>query len=577
MANINYVHPSVSSTITDNSTVYITASGTTKLFAVFTSEKGVDNKIKMMTSVSEFVFNYGEPNMKLYGQTGYNIVNWLNAGGVVYCLRVLPGDAGYANAIVNIQTKVSTKQVLNANGEFVDVDNVELRPCVTYTKVNNKEITDINFNELRRSTDKTVDHYDNNMIFAVIPKGRGSGYNDLGFRINLNDAYDSTYEFRLYDFEVTKTSESGSVSTVQGPFLVSLDPDAMSYSGSSLFIVDVIEKYCDYFTIIFNEDNYEKLAKIINSDPDVHPNRIDVFSGKTRFVDGEYETYYDERTLKNEDIHMSLICYVNGIATDERNIVDVRDEVEAEIASVDTSYRNGLYERHNDSFNRIKKALGVVRKIQNNKGDANNFTSISLDTIKDKDGSNPATLGAGIENLEKDTTVEKAYSDFNDYKDVLETKNSVEGDIGEEDYNIANSLMYTLSSSIDNLLNQMYELYDYSRIGQGSNLSHSSDDYINILDALKNIESNIKNIITYDLNCTRYKNLITNLLEKYTELDISNSNSEKEEFFFEFIGKCEKILGFLDNITDRYSEEDSIKFANGKLTEAESLKMIMIS
>jgi len=247
---INFVHPSVSSTITDNSTVYITASGTTKLFAVFTSEKGIDNEIKMITSASEFEFNYGEPNMKLYGQTGYNIVNWLNAGGVVYCLRVLPEDAGYANAIVNIQTKVSTKEVLDANGDLVKVDNVELRPCVSYTEVNNTSKTALEFNELRRSTKSTVDGYKNNMLFAVIPKGRGAGYNDLGFRISLEDAYDSTYEFRLYNFEVTKKSESGNISTIQGPFLVSLDPDAMSQSGASLFIVDVIDNYCDYFNVI---------------------------------------------------------------------------------------------------------------------------------------------------------------------------------------------------------------------------------------------------------------------------------------------------------------------------------------
>jgi len=70
---INYVHPSVSSTITDNSTVYITASGTTKLFAVFTSEKGVDNKIQTITSVSEFVFNYG---VNLSGPRNRNIASF---------------------------------------------------------------------------------------------------------------------------------------------------------------------------------------------------------------------------------------------------------------------------------------------------------------------------------------------------------------------------------------------------------------------------------------------------------------------------------------------------------------------
>ena len=126
------MHPSISSTITDNSTTYVTADGTTKLFAVFTSDKGIDNVIRQISSVSEFEFNYGQPNMKKHGQVLYNVVNWLNAGGVVYCLRVLPEDAGYANAIVNIQTKQGTKKVVSNSGALVEVPDVTIRPSCSY-------------------------------------------------------------------------------------------------------------------------------------------------------------------------------------------------------------------------------------------------------------------------------------------------------------------------------------------------------------------------------------------------------------------------------------------------------------
>jgi len=553
---INFVHPSVSSTITDNSTVYITASGTTKLFAVFTSEKGIDNEIKMITSASEFEFNYGEPNMKLYGQTGYNIVNWLNAGGVVYCLRVLPEDAGYANAIVNIQTKVSTKEVLDANGDLVKVDNVELRPCVSYTEVNNTSKTALEFNELRRSTKSTVDGYKNNMLFAVIPKGRGKGYNNLGFRFTLTDAYDSTYEFRLYNFEVTTTSNSGNISTIQGPFLVSLDPDAMSQSGSSLFIVDVIDRHCDYFSIIFNENAYEELANIIN--PYVHPNKIDFFNADSRIVNDKNETYYDERTKREEDVHMSVIKYVEGLATTEKNIVNADDAVEASIVLVDNAYRNEQYDRNKDTFDRVKEVLSIVRKIKSGAGDVTTFTSVKLDTIKN--GSNEVTLNEGITWLESDKTVEDSYSAFEVSKATLEN------DVTEEHYTEANNSMNELATSIRNLIDQLYEVYDYAKISQGINADFATKAS-SILTDLQYVEANIKSLNVTELNCNKYKNTVSELLVRYNDLENSNNNSEKQEFLFEIITKIGDISSILANISDN---TESNTFANDKLVEIEN-------
>lgn len=560
---ISYVHPSVSSTITDNSTTYITASGTTKLFAVFTSEKGIDNEIQTMTSVSEFVFNYGEPNMKLYGQAGYNITNWLNAGGAVYCLRVLPEDAGYANAIVNIQTKVSNKEVLDVNGKIVNVENVELRPCITYTSINNTSISAIE-SELRRNMANTIDGYANNMLFAVIPKGRGKGYNNLGFRFSLTDSYDSTYEFRLYNFEVTHTSETGSVSTIQGPFLVSLDPDAMSNSGSSLFIVDVINNYCEYFSVIFNDGNYEKLANTIN--PYVHPNKIDFFNGTSRLINGEYETYYDERTNKEEDVHMSVIKYVEHAATDERNIIDTSDIIENSIVLIDNAYRNEQYDRYNKSFERAKEVLSIIRKFDDNSVRNVAFNNISFSTIKDDKGQ-PYTLESGVVAFENDNSLEDAYGNFVNAKDVLTI------DVTEANYIEANTKVYDLSVSINHLIDQLYELFDYARISQGVSDSYASAA-TNILTNLQNIESKLKTISVVDLNCNKHKNTVSELYEAYNDLNVSSINSEKEEFILEVIGKVETVLATAKNISDNSTEN---AFANDKLTTIENILNAIIT
>jgi hypothetical protein len=531
-----YVHPSISSTITDNSITYVTASGTTKLFAAFTSEKGPDNKIKMITSVTEFEFYYGEPNIKLYGQVGYNIINWLQSGGVVYCLRVLPDDAGYSNAIVNIQTKVSTKTVYDVDGNEVSVNDVTLRPTVTYTNTCNNTESAIEIDALRDSTNtsnnpKTIDGYTNNMLFAVIPKGRGQGYNDLGFRITAVSGYDSTYEFRLYNFEVTQINSSGSTSTVEGPFLVSLDPDALSISGESMFIVDVIDKYSEYFKIIFNETNYEALAEIIN--PNVHPNRIDFFNGISRKIDGEYETYYDEVTGKDEDVHISVIKYdINHQPTLERNIVDPTDDIEAAIVLTDNTYRKAQYTRYTDALDIMKNALSKIKKAKSGN---------PIQTI----------LSSKIEALQNATDVDDAYNQA--AGDVSDLNASATND----NYNTSLASITAVNTTISNKLNDLYEVFDYARI------IGSSDTSISAMTALDSVDSAIYVISNKSIKYSSFTQDI-NSLSTEKESVIEGTNAEKEEYTAKVITEVSDILAQLE--IDQVAS-DSITFADNTIAE----------
>ena len=135
-----FIHPSVSSRIIDQSITFITAQGTTKLFVPFTSDKGPDNRIFEVSSPSEMEFHFGKPNMRKHGQALYNAMNWLQSGGGVYALRVLPDNAGYSHAIINIQTKVGTKKVKDVNGNLVELPDVTVRPTVVYAKTNNTSV-----------------------------------------------------------------------------------------------------------------------------------------------------------------------------------------------------------------------------------------------------------------------------------------------------------------------------------------------------------------------------------------------------------------------------------------------------
>lgn len=382
MSVIRWIHPSVSSQITDNSLTFMSSQGTTKLFVVFTSARGVDNKIQLINSATEFVFFYGPPSIQHHGQVTYNIINWLNGGGGVYALRVLPDDAGFSNAILNIQTRMAKKLVFNYAEELVEVPDVTIRPTITYTNVNNTSQNTLEFDELRRSRGETIDGYLNNMIFAVTPRGRGSGYNNLGFRLTLTDHLDSTFDFRIYNFEVTQVTPTGGIETIEGPFQVAFDPDALSISGESMFIGDVIRVYSNFYDIIFNERQYEALGRIIN--PFVNPNRIDFISGQTRLILDQPETAFNELTGQEEDVHF----YLHQYGTDHQwtgaiNIIDSQDAVEQSIVNLDNDYRLRQYRRAERSVQRLHNALSLVRRITNN---ANPFANRLRPLVRNEAG-----------------------------------------------------------------------------------------------------------------------------------------------------------------------------------------------
>lgn len=492
---ITYIHPSITSNIIDNSFSYVTADGTTKLFAVITSEKGEDNKIRQISSVSEFEFNYGEPNIKKYGQVSYNIINWLNAGGIVYVLRVLPEDAGYANAIVNIQTKKGTKKVLNNNGTLVEIPDITIRPTVTATNVNNTSVSSLEIDELRKAINDTIDGFKNNMLFAVIPKGRGIGYNDLGFRISLLSNFDNTYDFRLYNFEVTKTNKNGSIDTIQGPFIVSLDPDAVSISGESLFIKSVIDKYCDYVSIIFNEDNYDKLGEIIN--PNVNPARIDFFNGVTRIIEDNPETYYDPITEQDEDIHLYLRKYdSDGEWTGEYNIIDADDEIEAEIVNYDNTYRNNIYKREKQTSDDLKVALSKLKKSTSGNNAIQSYLSEDADYIQNN-------------------------TDLDAEKSELDEKfNAICSDTNDTTYKEFRSALDSVGKLITKDVDTVYKLYDFTKIN-GSN-----ETSIALRTSLSSIENQIYSVNNVNIKLSSKTSAIDKIIDalnkaKITELLVS--------------------------------------------------------
>lgn len=358
MANdvaLTQLHPAVISTITNQNSSYATSSGIATMFAADVFECGKDNVTELVTTVDEFLFKYGQPNFKKYGQTAYNVINWLQANGEAYILRLLPDDAGFAHVLLNIQTKINSpdtitsydsgKTVMKADGTLVAVNDVFIRPILTNVQLNNTS-EELIYNELTNTrTDTTIDGYNNNFILAVYPKGRGDYYNKYGIRLTLNSTFDMIESMtnRVYNFELVEYDTNGNVTTVEGPFFVSFDPDSMSDDNESLYIEDVVNKYSDIVNIKVNDANYLKIAGIVN--PNANPYALDILTGTTKEIDDAPQTFYCEATERYEDIHFYIQRYsVDGelITVNDKpvlNIPESDDEIVNQIIKLDNTIR----------------------------------------------------------------------------------------------------------------------------------------------------------------------------------------------------------------------------------------------
>ena len=345
-ANPKYLHPHVSSAITDLSEVFVTAPGSTMLYCVGQSEKGPDNTPTLVTSESELYFYFGEPNFKKYGgekeggQAMYNAVNWLRSGGLVVFTRVLPyhmvkstggnyeithQGATYSGLIIEAGLQV---QKTAAEWALNNVANEKTRRVAIRTRIPGDE--DLRWQRLVDNTDhpkaqntekavRTVKSFESTLLKNVpaslntnifqnyeltgviqttgntalandgtdalygvdntsfnsgafnikylwypllyfIGKNRGEYYNDFGITMEIRDEDDATYDFRTYDLRIWKDGST----LLEGPYVVSLFPEAVDNSGESLFIEDVVNTYSPLIRCKLNEDNFDEICEYIS-------------------------------------------------------------------------------------------------------------------------------------------------------------------------------------------------------------------------------------------------------------------------------------------------------------------------
>lgn len=531
-----YNHPSIMSTISNNDTIFQSSVGRRPFFYVITSDKGEDNKIKLISDEKEFIFNYGEPNLKKHGQAAYNILNILQAKENVYVLRAMPEDAGYSHAYLNIQTKTEgVKKVKNINGELVEMANVVTKPTVTYTKANNVSKELLDFELLNQRNDLTVDGYKNNLLFYIVPKGRGEYYDKYGFRIYLNQSYDESYDFRVYNFEVIEYDEYSNARAIEGPFYVSLDPDAISSSNESMFIEDVINRYSQYVSCTFNTEAYDNVAAIIN--PDVNPSHLDLITGQTRVFNNEPENYFCKETQKYEDVHIKLQKYDNNgvlITSNGKaltNIVDSSDKVEQSVISIDNNVRDSKYKRNLVSLENMKMAISDIY---------NGLYENTINSIAQIEEDNFAPDSKLV--LAKGE-VDTAWREFKEAYQKYTTNEK-----SEIDFISAFAKATSLENKIDSLKIIFTKLTDYARI-------INDDTYVlNIMNNLDNIQTITDTKEVVSIKLLNYKSKLNEFISTIVRLKTLQSTADETEGIKLILVELSKIISYFVSMT----EEDEL-------------------
>jgi len=325
-----FIHPHVSTNIIDNSFAFITTEGLTTLFVAFTADKGRDRELVETTSPSEYIFNFNEPSMSRHGQAQLNAYRWVQAGGKAYCLRVTADDAAYAHQLLEIRTKMEESADPDT-GEATTILKVKTATTVMdplYAR--DKDAIRLAVNESLNDSPEDSEGYKRYPLAIARAPGRGSIYNNTGYRLSIDSAMDDTFNFRTYEFEVIERDPvDGAVSLKEGAFSVALSADAISpLDRSALGIEDVVRVYAQEIEVEFLEDGMDAL----DLDLGINVDLVDWVSGSNKILRGveEVDPFKDseissvEFVTEGEDFaDFSSINYLQGGSDGDTSIENV--------------------------------------------------------------------------------------------------------------------------------------------------------------------------------------------------------------------------------------------------------------
>ena len=287
MAN---VAPGVYTTIIDLSE-YVAGTPSTIGFLPIICEQGEDNKL-ISTNARDFFIDYGEPNInyagKAYGQGPYIASSFLRESDSLYIVRCLPSDANYSNLTLYAEpgsqlgadttSDISSASISNVNttGEIDTIVGTDSTACIIFYGVGRG------------------DYYDNYQI-------------DISKHTNpqLSDpytmgSYDIVYVLDLYKRQEEDDEEGQPQYEIIESYEVSFNPDRLDTAGESMFIYNVMDRYCRFVKCAVSELN---CTRAIANQADFSQPFID---GAINLDEGSTGTLFDANGI-DEDVAKQIL------------------------------------------------------------------------------------------------------------------------------------------------------------------------------------------------------------------------------------------------------------------------------
>lgn len=206
--------PNVQTVINDYTQVSQTNTETTgdssvKYVFAFTSGMGIDNVFIRKKSRASAVATFGDSNYKKYGQPLMQALAVLEQENTsVWCMRVMPENATYANNIVSLYYKV------DAADAYPDSPSKrKFRIKFTQKNVDGANTTAVlktAFNTLDGITVNNAyvdaEGYTQVPLMIVRSAGRGTYGNNYCVRIAQNYSYEKEYGIKMYNFDIMTIS-----------------------------------------------------------------------------------------------------------------------------------------------------------------------------------------------------------------------------------------------------------------------------------------------------------------------------------------------------------------------------------
>jgi hypothetical protein len=244
----DYDHPFNVTLINDNSA--LERQGTVlpervNFLCVFTSGKGRDNKVIKITSQSEFVKEFGKPNILKYGQPGLNAyASITDAYSHAFCMRVMPANATYSNMVI-----VAKYRIVDGKMEVKLVRSTEM------ALNNGDHLEDILLQAANNEEDEAG--YKAIPLVAMRCLGRGIYGDALRVRLTGIIRKKSAVDYRPYRLEVLDAEDGNNVVEMFEGCLYD-----HTLNNRSLLLTDVLDGDNVYSTRIgmyINEDAFEQL------------------------------------------------------------------------------------------------------------------------------------------------------------------------------------------------------------------------------------------------------------------------------------------------------------------------------